>query len=156
MWSRQTSSSMNEVVSSCVTLVSVDDSSTRRQRPAVPAVLHTWRSVCTQLQSTWDQWHNCRLQRLWPYLGQLLTPYTPASTLHSQDIHLSTVMCRRDFNSAAPSVWNEVPVKCAVALPWLLVTRNSSGDEIVNVNFFYKTAYMYTFMQCAPEATEFS
>jgi len=34
-------------------------------------------------------------------------------------------------------------------------TRNSSGDEIANVNFFMPTSST-TFMQCAPEATESS
>jgi len=34
-------------------------------------------------------------------------------------------------------------------------TRNSSGDEIANVNFFATTSST-TFIQCAPEATEFS
>ena len=34
-------------------------------------------------------------------------------------------------------------------------TRNSSGDEIANVNFFTTTSYTYTFTQCAPEGTEF-
>jgi len=48
--------------------------------------------------------------------------------------------------------------------PWLMNTdrpiryaewtRNSSGDEIAKVNFF-TTISSTTFMQCAPEATEF-
>jgi len=33
-------------------------------------------------------------------------------------------------------------------------TRNSSGEEISNVNLFTMTSST-TFMQCAPEATEF-
>jgi len=33
-------------------------------------------------------------------------------------------------------------------------TRNSSGDEIANVNFFMTTSST-NYMQCAPEATEF-
>jgi len=33
-------------------------------------------------------------------------------------------------------------------------TRNSSADEIANVNFFTTTPSI-TFTQCAPEATEF-
>ena len=36
-----------------------------------------------------------------------------------------------------------------------MCTRNSSGDEIANVNFFYHTTSSTTFTQCAPEATEF-
>jgi len=36
----------------------------------------------------------------------------------------------------------------------IVITRNSSGDEIANVNFFATTSST-TFTQCAPEATEF-
>ena len=36
----------------------------------------------------------------------------------------------------------------------LLITRNSSGDEIANVNFFTTTSST-TFTQCTPEAPEF-
>jgi len=35
------------------------------------------------------------------------------------------------------------------------ITRNSSGDEISNVNFFTMTSST-TFTQCTPEDTEFS
>jgi len=37
----------------------------------------------------------------------------------------------------------------------ITVTKNSSGDEIANVNFFTTTPST-TFMQCTPEATEFT
>ena len=33
------------------------------------------------------------------------------------------------------------------------ITRDSSGDEIANVNFF--TTFSTTFTECAPEAIEF-
>jgi len=51
------------------------------------------------------------------YLSYLLTVYTPVHTPHSQDKHLlavpavSTVIGRRGFSYAAPSVWNKISLK---------------------------------------------
>jgi len=51
------------------------------------------------------------------YLSRLVTTYTPAHTLPSQDKHLlaisavSSVIGRRGFSCAAPSIWSEIPVK---------------------------------------------
>ena len=49
--------------------------------------------------------------------SHLLTTYTSARTLHSQDKQLfavptvSTVIGRQGFSYAAPSIWNEIPVE---------------------------------------------
>jgi len=49
------------------------------------------------------------------YVSHLLTPYTPAHTLRLQGKHLltvpavSTVIDRRAFSYAAPSMWNKIP-----------------------------------------------
>jgi len=51
------------------------------------------------------------------HLSHLLTPYTPARSLRSQDKHLlavptvSTVTGKCSLSYAAPSTWNEIPVK---------------------------------------------
>jgi len=51
---------------------------------------------------------------------------------------------------------NKLPRKRAWIWPWRHKkwTRNPSGDDITNVNFFMTTS-LTTFTQCAPEATEF-
>jgi len=46
-----------------------------------------------------------------------------------------------------------LPVTSPLCSPML--TRNLSGDEIPNVNFFYNDIFNH-FTQCAPEATELS
>ena len=78
---------------------------------------------------------------LYLYLSHLLTPYAPVCTLRSQHKQLltvpavSTVIDRRGFSYAAPSMWNEIPVEILLKsilrhiilpLPSLSATTSSS------------------------------
>ena len=52
------------------------------------------------------------------------------------------------------SIMCEVLWSLSLSVCLLISTRNSSGDEIVNMNFFMMTSST-TFTQCTPEATKF-
>ena len=89
--------------------------------------------VCPITKGDHKQWQISAFFEKRPLIGKL-------SKFCSERIH-------RDTNRRVVFKFREI---------WLteIGTRNSSGDEIANVNFFTATSST-TFTQCAPEATEY-
>ena len=51
--------------------------------------------------------------------SNLVAPYTLARILHSLEKQVSTIIGHQRFSYAAPSTWNEIPLKFTIALPLL-------------------------------------